>query len=828
MPMPPRPRLQTNRVAVVALALTLAAPADAAEKSLARYVARDDLLVYAEFSGLDAHADAWRKTSTYKLLNETSAGSMLRDVFSQVFEAGLATAPPGPRPTGKALVAAFERFARSGFVLGVNGQITPPQPGKPGEMPFQVVIAVRDAGGAELGKGTRQTLDLLHKAAGKSERTTREDGRVVTTITPPPNQGPPMAWWFEGDDLVIAFPGTEASVEKVVETATGKRPSAVDAPIHVELAKTAGNFEPVFVSYADLSKLPPLPPTLGLAGIKRIDSRWGFHGEQLMSVTRVQAPSPRKGLLALMDQPTFVNATNALPIPPGIREFSIISVDPGKLFDQIVTIAKETDPNTDAIVKQFLGMAQASLGVPLREELLAQIGPKMAFYIEPELKPIPITPYQSFIDWGLHPPKLTAVVEIRDTTKFARTLDTLADVANRQLKAARANAPEGTDIQLRPLKGAEKGYVLDVPLGAFPLPSEVRPTLMLGKGYLAFAVSPQAARIALSFETNGKRDQPGGEAAKNLVALNVNDPRSFVPDLIANIPFLIPAFSMVGANGPRGPVATGGLRLKIDADSIPTAEALAKYMSPGSIEVAVNDQGIEITTRDSVPSINPISAGPMAVALILPAVTAARDAPKRSQSVNNLKQIMLAMHNYHSAMNTFPPAGISDAEGKPLLSWRVAILPYIDQADLYKEFHLDEPWDSEHNKKLIPRIPAIYKSTRNQPADPNATFTQVFTGNGALFDTKGKGVGIAEVTDGTSNTIAVVEAGTAVIWSKPEDIPFDPEKDLPKFGGPGFSGGFNAGFADGSVKFLKNSIDPITLKALITRAGGEVISSDSF
>ena len=81
----------------------------------------------------------------------------------------------------------------------------------------------------------------------------------------------------------------------------------------------------------------------------------------------------------------------------------------------------------------------------------------------------------------------------------------------------------------------------------------------------------------------------------------------------------------------------------------------------------------------------------------------------RSQCINNLKQIGLAMHNYHAMHKTFPPAYTVDKAGKPLLSWRVLILPYLEQDALYKEFHLDEPWDSEHNRALIDRMPATYR-----------------------------------------------------------------------------------------------------------------------
>jgi prepilin-type processing-associated H-X9-DG protein len=196
------------------------------------------------------------------------------------------------------------------------------------------------------------------------------------------------------------------------------------------------------------------------------------------------------------------------------------------------------------------------------------------------------------------------------------------------------------------------------------------------------------------------------------------------------------------------------------------------------------------------------------------------------------------MHNFHSANGKFP-ADVRGKDGKPLLSWRVQILPFLEQQALFQEFHLDEPWDSPHNKDLIEKMPMVFAVPGAQ-AEPGSTFYRGFLGKGTIFDpTVPKGVAIQNITDGTSNTIAMVEAREAVPWTKPEsDIPAGndartatkPEelKALFEALGGHFPNGFNAAFCDGSVRFIKESINPIVLRALITRNGGEVISSDSF
>src|SRR5579864_614704 len=195
------------------------------------------------------------------------------------------------------------------------------------------------------------------------------------------------------------------------------------------------------------------------------------------------------------------------------------------------------------------------------------------------------------------------------------------------------------------------------------------------------------------------------------------------------------------------------------------------------------------------------------------------------KSQNNIKQMTLAVINYADTYGgPMPSAAICDKNGKPLLSWRVAILPYIEQDNLYKQFHLDEPWDSEHNKTLIARMPDIYKLPGDKTKyEYPSTHYLALVGNGAAFEEK-RGVRFpAEITDGTSNTIWVVEAEKAVPWTKPEDIAYDP-KQLPKLA-YFFNNRCNAGNLDGSVRTLRKDLKAEVVHPMITRAAGDIIPS---
>ncbi len=212
------------------------------------------------------------------------------------------------------------------------------------------------------------------------------------------------------------------------------------------------------------------------------------------------------------------------------------------------------------------------------------------------------------------------------------------------------------------------------------------------------------------------------------------------------------------------------------------------------------------------------------VGLLLPAVQSAREAARRMSSSNNLKQILLAFHNYEATYRNFPAAIQRDEAGQPLLSWRVTILPFIDQVELYNEFHLDEPWDSEHNIRLLDRMPTVYADP-SLPLPPGMTIYQVPTGDGLLFDPS-EAVRFHLVRDGLANTIAAFEASAevAVPWTKPADAKIDPTNPLAAMA-KHRAGGFHVGLADGSVRFIASQIDPQLFWALLTRAGGEVVNA---
>jgi len=222
---------------------------------------------------------------------------------------------------------------------------------------------------------------------------------------------------------------------------------------------------------------------------------------------------------------------------------------------------------------------------------------------------------------------------------------------------------------------------------------------------------------------------------------------------------------------------------------------------------------VHVTSASAIPSEEMLGT------VIVPVVGAAKLGADQKQARMNLKMILLAMHNYHDIHGRFPPAKVLGPDGKTYHSWRVAILPYVDQAELFSQYRLNEPWDSEHNKQLIDKMPPVYSSINDQK---NTSYFAI-VGPGTMYE-DAKGTQLRDVTDGTSNTLMIVEAKREIPWTKPEDIPYNPKKPLPELGGFGW-GGILAALADGSVRLIPyQELTEKQLRGLISRNGGEVIS----
>ena len=212
-----------------------------------------------------------------------------------------------------------------------------------------------------------------------------------------------------------------------------------------------------------------------------------------------------------------------------------------------------------------------------------------------------------------------------------------------------------------------------------------------------------------------------------------------------------------------------------------------------------------------------------------------RDSANRMKSSNNMKQIGLAVHNYNDVYGDLPSNTYSP-DGKPLLSWRVHILPYIEQDNLHRQFNLNEPWDSPSNRPLLAAMPRLYVVPISPPnTPPGLTYYRGFSSPGAVFDRRRvvnraprpeELLSMGNFKDNSTNTALVVEAADAIEWTKPDDLDASPGKPFPKMAGFHRGGKFVMLMADGSVRTLRPEVSESNLRATVTHNGGESLPPD--
>jgi hypothetical protein len=213
-------------------------------------------------------------------------------------------------------------------------------------------------------------------------------------------------------------------------------------------------------------------------------------------------------------------------------------------------------------------------------------------------------------------------------------------------------------------------------------------------------------------------------------------------------------------------------------------------------------------------------------ALLLPAIQQAREAARRSQCKSNLKQIGLALHNYHDTYGSLPPAFVADENGKPMHSWRVLLLPYLGHQELYARYRFDEPWDGPNNSQLLPLIPAVYRCPSHRHLGGSETAYAAVYGPNSVFRGSSS-VSFKQIKDGLSNTVAVGEVtDIAIPWTRPIDIDVALH---PVFGDrSGFSSDHTGGghflMMDGAVRYVSDRTLDETLQALYTIDGGERVA----
>ncbi len=571
-------RAQTPPAESAAETTAAAKPAAPSVTPLAHFVPRDNLIFYVDFDGLEAHADAWQKTAAYKMLNQTPLGVMLEEVAAQLLDKPLDSLP-NRKLTGAEIVSLVKLMARKGWVLALNANLT-------GSNPFVGTFVLRGAASAKDKEIKSITSRLIGTLMGPDPkpRIERKAGRVLVVVPRGPTPEGGWVWWPEKEDLVIGFV-LPSNSDAIIAALDGKAPSAADHAILKELARPEGSFVPLMTAIVDPTTPPAAPgvplPKIAVffqqlkssTGLSRLDYRWGFDDDALMSVTRLVAPAPRKPVLAVFDQPPL-DTKNLIPMPEGVESFVMLSLSPAKALEALsqIGLPGELKEKTDELMEKL----RAQSRIDFEKDFLSNLGPKMAFYLAPgrsaaTTDEAPQTPAGLA---GLDPmamlsslqgslPKPTLVAELRNPDAFGKALDSIMLVVNKELKAqAMEKAAEdntaaeagktaggqgpaqgrgfgrgggggggegqgGRPARKRSLKdtpapefrlmpGNVKIYMLTVPTDS-PLkilPPGVRPTIRMEGNHIAFSSTSEAARAALdTVKKKGWKPGPDVEQA---------------------------------------------------------------------------------------------------------------------------------------------------------------------------------------------------------------------------------------------------------------------------------------------------------------------------
>lgn len=265
-----------------------------------------------------------------------------------------------------------------------------------------------------------------------------------------------------------------------------------------------------------------------------------------------------------------------------------------------------------------------------------------------------------------------------------------------------------------------------------------------------------------------------------------------------------------------------------------TVPSVKPSMSPGTAAAAGAGIGTVLLIVGVVGLVVLLGCGGVAAALLIPAFAKAKEAAKRAQSMNNEKQILLALHNYHDTYQTLPPAYIADKDGKPMHSWRVLILPFVEQQALYSQYDFSKPWDSPENMAIANTMPPVYRSPFD--AENKQTFNHTsylfFTGKESAFDGSNPS-SFGRITDGLSNTLALCEVNNSgVVWTQPSDLDTAQldfmirklDAQQPGQINSALSDGVIVGFLDGSVRTISNRANPEQLRSAADPDDGRAVN----
>lgn len=789
-------------------------------------------ILYIKGSGSLLTSRAFKETACYKSLYESGLVKVFEDVMDSL---------PSDVPHADEIEEAFRHVEENGLSISItDGQ---------GMQPWGLIVFHDAVGGVDF---IKSMIDLLPGGAPDIQDVTIQ-GRVVT-MTMIPNTPVEVGWWEEQGHLLVAV-GLEA-IRSAIAVAEGEQPNLTTNPLYTKYAAETPDFAVNSIGWFDFATLQktyggiPIPvpgpeqrqipinqilTILGLHNFDHVFMHSGFKGESLWSEQIVKINGEATGLMELVMQENF-SLEDLPPLPVGQSSLVAASLDWEGAYNvvwEILTQVAEFGP-PDALeeLEEEVRKFESEVGFSPKK-LLSTLGNVHCLYADSQQ--------------GLFGLGGAMMISVKDADELANSLNAFFKVAEKETRG---------DFVTQDIR--KRGRI--VTLLQFPEAPFLTPALCVDDDWLIVALVPQAIEAALmrmdgelpKWEPGEKHKQAFAALPKEFTSLTVIDPADTYRFLLGFAPMALGGLELFAKETGEVP---DDFRFPVTSADFPPNEVVLRPLFPNVIMSTVEGDSIHTYARQSLPglpflggggdSTTTIAASAIGIALLLPAVQSAREAARRTQSKNNIKQIMLALHNYHDVHRNFPQGTVPNKDLKPekRLSWLVSILPYIDEAVLYQDFDQKAAWDEGDNEFAATASVDAYVHPSNPEASVDGYGTSSYLGlagvgangpNLPVNDPKAgvfgynRATGIRDIHDGTSNTLMVGEAEDPQPWAAGGPATIRPLVGQPYInGGNGYGsrspGGANFGLADGSVRFISENIDPGVLEALTTIRGGEVI-----
>lgn len=797
------------------------------------HVAPNDCLVYLSWSGA-AEASDDSENRTEQLLADPEVRRLIEGLEQRMLEAldnGAGDTDRG-RAIAESLPVVLKALATrpAAFFMG-RVRFDPRGLGTPGGLVVNVEGIEEEI---ETALSTlQQTLNPV--AATELFEVNDHNWRVW----PVPAGAPPVAWSiFDGYLVVAVGPGVAGDIMTRMETGEAPRWLAViqdRLPVERQAMISHINLSGIVENVSQF--IGPMAPQvqdtlrrLGIDNAKSLTTVTGLDGDGCVTRTWLRVDGKMTGVLQPLGAEPL-SADDLAPIPADASIALAGRLDVGVVFEQLMQTAGQFDPRSIDNLRSELAQFDDEVGFDLRD-VFSAVGDVWCVYQSPS-------------EGGSLMTGWTAVASLRDADKARKIAAIIAENA-RTIEREMVEQLGRRGVRSLSVAEYEFGGHTVYFLNAIGEQVPVAPAWCITDNELILSTFPQGVNGYLR-RTGDKSIAQNRAVADSLnrdgqpLAIGYYDSKRLLRmawpplQMLANI-----GFSELQQQG-----------LNLDVSLLPSLAAIDQYVSGATVSVVPSEDGVELISRRVLP-IGPESVAVAALPMIgfvssptmitergntvtvrrsrsLIAEMSPLDAlspfrAQRTRSTHNLKQIGIAFHNHHDTFQKFPDEAVRDNAREPLLSWRVKLLPFVGERALFDRFRMDEPWDSPHNRELIEEMPNVYKVPGINLKPGHTTYIGV-VGTGTLFDPERPGMAMREITDGTSNTLLVIEAApdSAVAWTKPDDLPLDTFS-----AGSGFLGARKGGFlglgCDGAVHFLSDQLPAETIRRMAIRNDGFAIN----